>query len=439
MRRLALAIIGLVVAVGWHPAAAADPELFRLVEQAPPTSPAPAALQPPSTSPTTPPARPSGTPAAPPTATPPAAPPGVTNQPTLAPVSNTAGTAPQGLATAGAGFTPYMMGDLPAASYVRGLVNYPAFVPVFLPPVTVTTPAQFILGARGRVIAFIPATTVVLAPARTVIVPARVTAPVLAPQVGRGDLKIEENESPLPVDRVFVTYNFFDNITRPIPGIPKTDLHRETYGFETTLLDGNASVGVRMNSLQTTDPTSLAGADFGDVTVIGKLALLNDRDSGDVVSVGVAVTAPTGPDAILPDGSRLNPTYLQPFVGFIGNWDRLFTQGFSSAIVPTDSREATLGTASLGVGYRVYKACDPCALINYVTPIVEGHATVAFNHRGLDQPITVLDGFPDTFVLTNGLHIGFAGRSNLALGVAVPLTGPKIFTVEAIAQLNWRF
>jgi len=32
-----------------------------------------------------------------------------------------------------------------------------------------------------------------------------------------------------------------------------------------------------------------------------------------------------------------------------------------------------------------------------------------------------------------------SGAPNLSPGVAVPLSGPKIFNVEAIAQLNWRF
>jgi hypothetical protein len=441
MRRQSVILAGLLTALAGGMAVAADPvDIMSLIAQTPPAGPAPAQPAPtPAPPATTIPSAPATAPSTPPTTNQPTTPPGLANQPAVAPVSNTAGTAPQALATAGAGFTPYMMGDLPAASYVRGLVAFPGLVPVVLPPVTVTTPPQIILGPRGNVIAVIPGRTIVLVPARTVFVPGAVTTSVLVPQVGRGDLKIEENESPMPVDRVYVTYNFFDNITRIVGGIPKNDLHRETYGFETTFLDGNASLGVRMNSLQTVGGTTLAGDDFGDLTAIAKLALLSNRETGDVLSVGLAVTAPTGPDAILPDGSRINPTYLQPFVGFIGHAERLFAQGFSSIIVPTDSREATLGTASLGVGYRVYESCDPSAWVRYVTPIVEGHATLAFNHRGFDQPITELSGFPDTFVLTNGLHLGLGNRSNLAVGVAVPLTGPKIFAVEAIVQLNWRF
>jgi hypothetical protein len=154
-----------------------------------------------------------------------------------------------------------------------------------------------------------------------------------------------------------------------------------------------------------------------------------------VLSGGLAVSAPTGPDAILLDGSRLNPVLLQPFAGFIRNWDRLYSQGFSSMIVPTDADDVLLATSSLGVGYRVYTASDPSARLSYLTPFVEGHATIPVNHRGLSQDLA---GFPDTVVLTNGVHMGL-GRANLALGVAVPVTGPRLFDVQAIAQLNWRF
>ena len=191
-----------------------------------------------------------------------------------------------------------------------------------------------------------------------------------------------------------------------------------------------------MNSLQTTGGSTFASGDFGDLTVITKYALVNNRDTGNVLSVGLAVTAPTGPDAVLTDGTRLNPVLLQPFTGFIYNWDRLYAQGFSSLIIPTDSDDVLLATSSLGLGFRMYTACDPNARVSYVTPIVEGHATLPVNHRGLSQDLV---GLPDTFVMTNGVHVGLGRRANLALGVAVPLTGPKLFDLQAFAQLNWQF
>jgi hypothetical protein len=329
---------------------------------------------------------------------------------------------PQTFAAAAPGVTPYMIGDLPAGSYARSLLF-------------VTAPAAFGLAAvqppptRNN-----PNPPPILVPR---LVPPQVVglvAPI--PQVGRGAFKIDENESPRPVDRVFLTYNYFDGVGRSIPGFPGFNLHRETYGFETTFLDGDASVGLRMNSLQLSGDGNL-GSGFGDLTAITKYALVNNRATGDVLSAGLAVTAPTGRDAVLLDGSRLNPVLLQPYTGFIYNLQHFYLHGFSSLVIPTDGRDVLLSTESLGVGYRMYQADDPGnALLTYVIPTIEGHATIPLNHHGLDS---VPVGFPDTFVLTNGVHIGLGRRSNLTLGVAVPLTGPRPFDAEGIVQLNVRF
>lgn len=418
-RRRIIATLGLTMCLVSGAVFAAEPaELLPLLSQPQPTRPA----------------IPRPTPPAPPATPPSTTPPGLTNPPALAPVTNTVGAAPQSLASSGAGFTPYMMGDLPATSYVRGMICFPALVTVNIPPVIVTTPPQ-IINIDGQ-ITVIPGRTIVVSPGRTIVEQSTVCRDILIPQVGRGAVKIEENESPRPMDRAYVTYDFFDNITRVFPGIPGSDLHRETYGVELTFLDGDASIGLRMNSLQTTGGSTFASGDFGDLTVITKFALINNRTTGDVLSVGLAVTAPTGPDAILPDGTRLNPTLLQPYTGFIYNWERLYAQGFASIIVPTDSRDALVTTSSLAFGYWLYRGTDPNALVTYISPVIEGHSTVALSHRGLNQ---ALIGFPDAFVLTNGVHIGLGQRSNLALGIGVPLSGPKIFDVEALAQLNWRF
>ncbi len=420
-RRRVFAAFGVSVGLASGAVIAAEPaDLSPLFTQAQPAPPAP----------------PQPTPPAPSTLPPATTSPGLTTPPALAPVTNTAGAAPQSLASSGAGFTPYMMGDLPATSFARGTISFPGLVPVVIPPVTITVPAQIIRGGDGIIIRVIPAHTLVVTPGRTVIEQGTISRSVLIPQVGEAGVKIEEDESPRPVDRVFVDYNFFDNVTHALPGVPGSNLHLETYGFEMTFLDGNASIGLRMNSFQTTGDSTFADSEFGDLTVITKLALINDRETGDVLSIGLAVTAPTGPDAILPDGSRLNSTLLQPYSGFIFNWERFYAQGFSSLIIPTDSRDSLVTTNSIGLGYWLYRSIDPTALVTYVTPIIEGHSSVALTHRGLDQ---VLVGFPDAFVMTNGVHIGLGQRANLALGVGVPLSGPKLFGIEALAQLNWRF
>lgn len=58
-----------------------------------------------------------------------------------------------------------------------------------------------------------------------------------------GALKIAENESPLPQDRVFLTYNYYSEVL-------DSDFHRETLGFEKTFLGGEASIGLRVPAFE---------------------------------------------------------------------------------------------------------------------------------------------------------------------------------------------
>jgi hypothetical protein len=257
------------------------------------------------------------------------------------------------------------------------------------------------------------------------------------PSLARGPFKISENESPRPVDRVFLNYNYFNGVGSGIPGLPLFDVHRQTFGLEKTFLDGDASVVLRMTTYQSTGDGSLSSEDFGDVTAVSKFALINNWQTGNVFTAGLAVTAPTGPDTILVDGSRFHPTLIQPFSGWIYNLNRLYAQGFSSITIPTDSRDALLASNSLAVGYQMYRSADPDgSMIAYLIPVFESHVTTPITHRGLEsQPV----GFPDLLVLTGGMHIGMGRRSNLLLGVATPVTGPKLFDMEAVAQLNWRY
>ena len=46
---------------------------------------------------------------------------------------------------------------------------------------------------------------------------------------------------------------------------------------------------------------------------------------------------------------------------------------------------------------------------------------------------------PDLVVLTAGLHFGVFQRATLTFGAATPVTGPRLFDIEAIVQFNVRF
>jgi hypothetical protein len=218
-------------------------------------------------------------------------------------------------------------------------------------------------------------------------------------------------------------------------GFPQTNLHQEVFGFEKTLLDGYASLGLRAPIFQIEGDGSLSRSDFGDLSILLKYAWLNNTQTGDVLSTGLVVTVPTGPDFALANGSTLHPVILQPYVGGIVNFERFYIHGFASLAVPTDGRDALLLFDDFGIGYRLYQSQQK-AILTSVTPTIEAHINTPLNHRG-SQNVGIVA--LDEVVFTYGVHLGLCKQAQLTLGVATPATGPLPFDVEAFAQFNWRF
>lgn len=253
-------------------------------------------------------------------------------------------------------------------------------------------------------------------------------------------LKITENESPAPQDRVYTSYNYYNDVERKLNPAPSREVvHREIVGFEKTLLDGNASVGARLPFFE------LFGDDVGnqglvgDLSIILKYALLNDRDSGNVASVGLVVTAPTGAD-FTPSGfgaPTIHSTLLQPYVSAIYHMSRdFYVQGFSSVVVPTDGRDVTLLANDVAAGYFVYRDRSGERLLTAVVPTLEVHVNTPLNHRGaLTEPI----GVSDLVDLTLGTSFGIGSKSFLTIGATAPVTGPRPFDIEAQVLFNCRF
>ena len=52
-------------------------------------------------------------------------------------------------------------------------------------------------------------------------------------------------------------------------------------------------------------------------------------------------------------------TSLQPFIGYIFNFDRWFLQGFTGSNIPTDSQVVTMYYNDVGVGYYLFRSNDP--------------------------------------------------------------------------------
>jgi hypothetical protein len=350
------------------------------------------------------------------------------------------------------GFTPNMMGWVPPIYFA----NRPL-------PVT---------GLQATTVTGIPIAVMGRQTTATVVALTPLTQPrtLLVPIATRGPFAIAENESPAPQDRVYFANNYYGDVRGPqsgpnspfvasttstttvvtgrnnvatvttttnavLPGAPSVNVNRETFGFEKTFLDGNASVEVRLPFLQQPSTFDGFGSDcIGDLTIIGKYAFYLDRSTGNVISGGLAVTAPTGP-AIATTQGNLRDTLLQPFVGYLWNFDRVFVQAFHSVVVPTDASDVTILFNDVGFGYRLYQG-DPNRFLSSIAPALEVHVATPLNHRGaVNDPLLV----PDIAAVTAGVHFGIFRNATLSVGVTTPVTAPRVYNVEGFVQMNWRF
>jgi len=248
-------------------------------------------------------------------------------------------------------------------------------------------------------------------------------------------LKVSETDSPRPMDRVYYSYSGYYNLP-PINflGPQPVQLHRHLFGFEKTLLGGDASVGMRIPYLSVTGDPNATDTFFNDLTVVLKYALINNRDTGNVLSLGMTVTAPTG-GSIEFFGVRQprnNLVYMQPYFGYIYNLlPRLYVHGFHGVAVPAPSAEATFMTNDVGLGFYLLRNPEG-DLLRAIVPTFEVHVNTPFNHRGT-QPNQILDSVN----LTSGVYALFR-KSQLGASVSVPVAyGP--YKIEALASYTYRF
>jgi hypothetical protein len=269
------------------------------------------------------------------------------------------------------------------------------------------------------------------------------------------DVKIAEGESPRPLDRVVYDFSYYNNIDKkrfsdPLEPIHSVDLYSHVFGLEKTLCDGLVSIGVRIpfhtfdaEAKQFTVTPSFTGpvlgpggpgfteTDFGNISVIGKVVLLEDRTTGSVISAGASVTFPTA-------DSGLDTTIVQPFVGYILRKGDFFIQGFTSVTLPLDRSEAIVLFNDIGVGYFVYQDKGHQAFLTALVPTLELHINTPLR-QGQDGLFFDDLHLSDTLDVTLGTTFEFANQATLGVGLVTPFTGPRPFDIGALAQLNYRF
>lgn len=284
-------------------------------------------------------------------------------------------------------------------------------------------------------------------------------------------MKYSDNQSPIPQDRIYTNFNYFNNVnyaTNQRFGAPVSSMqiYRYVLGFEKTIFGGMGSIGFS-ESLNTLSARSsfqgLGGTStaMGDLNLFGKFILWQRwntdqnvpgyggfgypaqypgaRDGG-LFSGGLSMNLPTGPGSFA--GSNFSKSYrniaLQPFVAYFFTKGNFYIHGFESIVVPTDPNDVTMLFNDVGVGYYVYRNPRLDTFLTAFAPIFELHVNVPLNHTdvfNVKDPV----GTPTVVDLTLGANTQFGQRTVLTLGAVAPVSGPRPFSVEAVAQLNIYF
>jgi hypothetical protein len=265
------------------------------------------------------------------------------------------------------------------------------------------------------------------------------------------NVKVSENQSPRPQDRIFFDFNYYNNLNSAVnskEGVQVNHMKAYTYmwGIEKTFDNGNGSIGLRLpldtltadspnNSLST--PTTSA---LGNLDIFAKYILKQNYETGSLISAGIQVTPSTATSrfAGAPYIASLNTTYFQPFIAYIWRRDRFFLQGFSGLDVPTNNADVTLIYNDISVGYFAYRNTESRSFLTAVVPAFEVHVNSPINHR---NPFNSFDlaGTANTCNLTYGLNLMFFGRSMLTAALVTPVSSPKPFDTEVALYFNFYF
>ncbi len=288
-----------------------------------------------------------------------------------------------------------------------------------------------------------------------------------------GRLKIADNTSPMPRDRLIFDYSFFRSVPLWPGGV---DVNRFVLGFEKTFLDElmsfelKAPMAVTLDSAIVADGvTDTTNEEFGNLALTFKGLLL--RRQAWAMSAGLTIGAPTADDVrvFLADGTQLvnisnQAVHVMPFVGLL--WtpnDRLFAQGFlqydvdaNGCPVGVNSRgtgllpsgrinDATYQYLDLGIGYWTHRAQGRGDFLTGLAWTAELH----WNQSLSDTDFVARDNFivgnlardVSVWDLTLGCHAELNRRTMVTAAYCTPLGGglDRQFDGEFRLMLNHQF
>jgi hypothetical protein len=263
------------------------------------------------------------------------------------------------------------------------------------------------------------------------------------------NLKVSDNQSPRPQDRIYFNFNYYNGVDntinrRDLSPVTQMKVYQYLFGIEKTFNDGKGSIGFRVPLDTLTANSSPAGAistptstSAGNLSVIGKYIIEQNKQTGSLLSVGLAITTPTGPSkfAGAPYLFPLNSVYFQPYIGYIYNHNRWYVQGFSGFNFTSNVNDVSYIFNDVAVGYYLFRDDNPQALLSAVAPTFELHVNNPINHRDVFNR-SDLAGMPDSVDLTFGLNVQFRHNAVLTFAYVAPVASPRPFDSEALMMLN---
>ncbi|MBS0202280.1 MAG: hypothetical protein JSS49_05215 [Planctomycetes bacterium] len=291
---------------------------------------------------------------------------------------------------------------------------------------------------------------------------------LLVPSPDADRQKLAENASPLPRDRVYLNYNYFDQVPSTFGN---QGVNRFSPGFEKTFFDQWASVEVRLPfTSQLSNSIDVNGVNsnqvqFGNVTTYLKGLLYASPEMA--LSTGLGVQLPTAGDTelfamgqeVLKIANR--SVHLMPFVAATYTpGSRFYAQGIlqfdfdtngnSVYTKPTSGPQLQLqGTmqdqsllyASLSTGYWIYRAPNPNDRgLTGIAPTAELHYNTT-----LQSSDTVGNTFVPASQIANlngivGLNAVFGYNKYLTVGYCTPLgRADAQFNSELRVMFNYYF
>lgn len=269
-----------------------------------------------------------------------------------------------------------------------------------------------------------------------------------------GRMKIAENASPIPRDRVFLNYSLFDNVPLQSSGVT---VNRFTPGFEKTARHNpDASVEFRFpfaatlsSNIFSNGATETGAIEFGNVFVSIKKVL--EKSDNWLVSGGVSLTIPTADEltVAMADGTQLvqienKSMHVLPFLaGLTTIGERGFAQGFmqfdfdtagnavqlnrtGAGLTPAGKVQATnFIYLDMGMGFWIRRPGEkPDALFTSIVPTVELHINRSLQATDVITAGPFRIGEPRRSIQLNnfvvGGTVGTAGGNSMTVGYSIP-------------------